>query len=93
MIQERNIQVGLRCCVNGNNENRGEVAWVGSDKALGKGMFVGVKLDEPMGNCTGSVKGKVLFKCDKNYGVFLKPERVETGDFEVIDVFGDDDEI
>ena len=49
-------------------------------------------LDEPTGKNDGSVKGKRYFECGSNCGVFVRPERVEIGDFEALDEFGSDEE-
>lgn len=49
-------------------------------------------LDEPTGKNDGSVKAKRYFQCSNNCGVFVRPERVETGDFPVLDELGEDDE-
>lgn len=40
-----------------------------------------MKLDEPTGKNDGSIAGKAYFRCAKNFGVFVRPERVEIGDF------------
>lgn len=49
------IATGSRCKL--PNGARGEVKFVGKIMDLGKGYFVGVKLDEPMGNSNGTVNG------------------------------------
>lgn len=58
----------------------------------GVGAWVGVELDEPTGKNDGSVKGTKYFDCKDKYGVFVRAERVEVGDFAVLDELADEDE-
>ena len=53
---------------------------------------MGVELDEPTGKNDGTVKGTRYFECKANCGVFVRAERVEVGEFDVLDEFGDEDE-
>jgi tubulin-specific chaperone B len=95
-VEQRRIRVGSRCRLlpDDVDARRGEVCFVGDVAEIpgGVGAWVGVRLDEPTGKNDGSVKGKKYFDCDANHGVFVRPERVEAGDFPVIDEFADDDE-
>jgi tubulin-folding cofactor B len=58
-----------------------------------KGIYIGIRLDEPQGNNDGSKDGKQYFDCpgDK-YGIFAKPENVRAGDYPELDPFASDDE-
>ena len=102
-IEERHIGVGKRCRLlpppdqqalasEGSDDRRGEVAYVGDILELpGIGAWVGLKLDEPTGKNDGSVKGRRYFDCDGvKRGVFVRPERVEVGDFPVIDLLAEE---
>lgn len=51
-----------------------------------------VRLDEPTGKNDGSVKGTRYFQCASNCGVFIRPERIEVGDFPELNDLGSDDE-
>ena len=52
--------------------------------------WVGIELDEPTGRNDGSVNGVRHFTCEKNKGVFARPEKVGVGDFEELNLDEDD---
>jgi tubulin-folding cofactor B len=87
------IDVGSRCLL-GDGVRRGQVMYVGMIKELGYGFFIGIKLDEPLGENDGTVNGKKYFDCENHYGVFVRPNYVKVGDFPPVDVFNaEEDEI
>lgn len=87
------IAVGHRCEV-APGGRRGEVKFVGKASSMPSGFWVGIELDEPMGKNNGTVKGIQYFECGDNYGVMVRPDKVEVGDFPPIDEFADlEDEI
>ena len=83
------LHVGGRCRLLEIN-HRGEIKYIGKIAELGEGYFVGIKLDEPFGKNSGSVKGVKYFECAESYGLFVRPNKIEEGDFPELDL---DDEI
>ncbi|KAI5245771.1 hypothetical protein E4T43_02987 [Aureobasidium subglaciale] len=74
-------------------ERRGTIKFIGPVHEIpGVGSWVGVALDEPTGKNDGTVKGTRYFQCGANCGVIVRPERIEVGDFDIIDEFGSDEE-
>lgn len=91
--EAKQIKVGQRCLL-GDGTRRGEVKYVGKVPELGFGFFIGVLLDEPLGDCNGTQKGKKYFECEKKYGIFVRPNFLKVGDFPPIDEFNElEDEI
>ena len=77
------------------DDRRGEVAYVGPvpeipGLAAEERKWVGVRLDEPTGKNDGSVGGMRYFECGARCGVFVRPERVEVGEFDVLDELGEE---
>lgn len=82
--------LGSRCeCDPGGR--RGEVCYVGPLVGT-KGIWVGARLDEPLGQNDGTKDGRAYFDCNPKYGCFAKPENVRVGDYPERDPFASDDE-
>lgn len=87
-----------------NDARLGTVSYIGPiPQILGSlGAWIGITLDEPTGKNDGSIpsKGKEgedgfiegarYFQCLPKCGVFVRPERVEIGDFPAADDFGEE---
>ncbi|KAM5441140.1 hypothetical protein MferCBS31731_003928 [Microsporum ferrugineum] len=54
-------------------------------------IWVGIELDEPTGKNDGSVNGQRYFTCPNNCGLFVKPEKVEVGDYPPLGLDLDED--
>lgn len=96
-IETRGIEVGKRCRVGGDDSRRGVIKYVGEVKEIpgSLGGWVGVELDEPVGKNDGSIGGTRYWgePSELKRGVFARPERIEVGDWPVIDDLEDMEEI
>lgn len=91
----RGIQQGVRCrLLPDSDHRRGTVQYVGDVPEIpgGIGAWVGVALDEPTGKNDGSIKGRRYFESQPNFGVFVRPERLEVGDYPVLDELADEED-
>ena len=75
-------------------ERRGEVKFIGKIPELSNGYWVGVQLDEPTGDSSGSIGSSEYFQCSDKYGVFVRPKDMKVGDYPPVDIFDEEmDEI
>ncbi|KAI1175738.1 CAP Gly-rich domain-containing protein [Nemania sp. FL0916] len=96
-INSRGIAVGRRCRVGGDDNRRGEIKFVGEVKEIPGtlGAWIGIHLDEPVGKNDGSIGGTRYWGAESplKHGVFVRPERVEVGDWPALDDLEDMEEI
>ncbi|CAO2044373.1 unnamed protein product [Urochloa humidicola] len=84
------IKVGDRCEVE-PGAKRGTVKFVGKAEALGRGFWIGVQYDEPLGKHDGMVKGIRFFQCPQGHGAIVRPEKVKVGDYPERDPFEEEE--
>lgn len=65
------------------------MAYIGKVPDLGTGNYLGVILDEPLGNSNGSVNGVKYFETYNKYGLFQWRDDLEIGDYPPIDEFNE----
>ena len=65
---------------------RGEIKYIGKISDLGEGYFVGIQLDEPFGKNNGSYNGTKYFESLAKYGMFLRPDKINVGDYPELDI-------
>ncbi|KAI1431752.1 CAP Gly-rich domain-containing protein [Xylaria sp. CBS 124048] len=96
-ITSRGIEVGKRCRLGGDDARRGEIKFVGEVKEIPGilGAWIGVHLDEPVGKNDGSINGTRYWGApsELKHGVFVRPERVEVGDWPALNDLEDMEEI
>lgn len=98
-VVQRGIEVGKRCRVGGDDARRGTVKHVGDVREIpgagSAGPWVGVHLDEPLGKNDGSISGTRYWgePSEMKHGVFVRPERVDVGDFPPMDDLEEMEEI
>lgn len=82
--------LGSRCeCDPG--ARRGQVCYVGP-LLNAKGLWIGIRLDEPQGQNDGTKDGKFYFQCNPKYGCFVRPTHARIGEYPERDPFASDDE-
>jgi tubulin-folding cofactor B len=85
--------IGDRCQIV-IGKRRGTIAWKGEIPKLG-GYWVGIRLDEPVGKNDGTFDGVRYFDCGppgNKYGIFVRGDNVQVGNFPERDIFEDDEE-
>lgn len=98
-IKERGVFAGRRCRVGTDDGRRGLIMYVGEVPEIpGGSIWVGVRLDEPVGKNDGSIGGKRYWDPQgeapaMNHGIFVHPERVEAGEWPPIEDLDDMEEI
>ncbi|KAF8927323.1 CAP Gly-rich domain-containing protein [Dissophora ornata] len=91
----KKIQLGHRCEVDvgdGTGKRRGAVRFVGTT-GFQSGLWVGVQYDEPLGKNNGTVQGIQYFVCPDKFGSFVRPDKVQTGDYPEMDLFSEDEDM
>ncbi|KAI8621725.1 CAP Gly-rich domain-containing protein [Chytriomyces sp. MP71] len=95
-LEAEKIKIGDRCQVvaeeAGGLAKRGTVKFVGLTK-FKPGYWVGIEYDEPLGKHDGSHSGEKYFDAKPKYGAFVRPNKVEVGDFPEEDFDFDEDEM
>ncbi|PWN45350.1 hypothetical protein IE81DRAFT_320084 [Ceraceosorus guamensis] len=80
------LRVGARCQVQlGSRARRGSIRYVGKTQ-FASGIWIGLQYDEPVGKNDGSVQGERYFDCKALFGGFVRPEKVQVGDFPEEDI-------
>ncbi|XP_028166489.1 dynactin subunit 1 [Ostrinia furnacalis] len=74
------LTLGQRVIVIGKDV-KGSVAYVGYP-TFATGKWIGVILDEPKGKNNGTVRGHAYFRCEENYGVFVRQTQIQMLDAE-----------
>lgn len=89
------MKIGDRCQVSGEDETAvkklGTIKFIGETK-FQPGLWVGIQYDEPLGKNNGTVQGEKYFTCPPKYGGFVRPVKVNVGDFPEEDIFMSDDD-
>jgi tubulin-folding cofactor B len=84
--------VGDRCQVK-PGDRRGRVAYIGTIPEIASGYWIGVVLDEPLGQNDGTFGGKQYFSTlGPKYGCVARGKNVQVGDFPEKDLLLDSDE-
>jgi len=72
----KQFQVGTRCRVIPQSVE-GTVKYVGRVPQAQPGFYLGIDLDDPLGQNDGSVEGVYYFECPPSHGIFVRPNMAE----------------
>lgn len=87
------MAVGNRCrTINIEGERRGTIRYVGKIHQLdeGENLWVGIEFDEPVGKNNGLIGDVTIFECKQKHGSFVRPQKVEVGEFPELDPFDEE---
>ncbi|CAH2101392.1 unnamed protein product [Euphydryas editha] len=79
-MSDKHFTLGQRVMVIGK-EVKGSIAYVGYP-TFATGKWIGIILDEPKGKNNGTVRGHSYFRCEENYGVFVRQTQIQLLDAE-----------
>jgi len=71
--------IGCRVIVNTGRSicnKKGIIRFIG-EFSIGKGLWYGIELDEPVGKNNGSHDGHIYFECSNNYGIFVRHDKIK----------------
>eukprot|EP00111_Clytia_hemisphaerica_P004028 TCONS_00011540-protein len=71
--------INTDCNVHGTAtvQNTGMVKFIGFVEGNKKDVYIGLRMDDTVGNTNGSVNGKRYFRCEQNRGKFIRLEDVK----------------
>ncbi|CAH2062374.1 unnamed protein product, partial [Iphiclides podalirius] len=72
---DKALTMGQRVLVVGK-EVKGSIAYVGYP-TFASGKWVGIVLDEPKGRHNGTLRGHAYFRCEENYGLFVRQSQLQ----------------
>lgn len=61
----------------------GTIKYIGEIQGKNQGVWVGIELDEPKGDCSGESGSSQIFECRQDHGIFLRPTQVKSLDNDV----------
>lgn len=62
-------------------DKKGNVRFVGKVPELAGGFWVGIELDDQLGDNNGNIQGTQYFVCVLGHGMFIRPKEITVGDF------------
>ncbi|XP_049883167.1 dynactin subunit 1 isoform X4 [Pectinophora gossypiella] len=74
-MSDKALTLGQRVMVVGKDV-KGSVAYIGYP-TFATGKWIGVILDESKGKNNGTVRGHAYFRCEENYGVFVRQTQIQ----------------
>lgn len=76
MSESQSLRVGSRVIVVGSASKKGQIRYLG-DTQFSAGEWVGVVLDNPLGENNGTVDGVKYFEAGPKHGIFVRREDVK----------------
>merc|ERR1712228_133990 len=71
MMQHIEIKYAVGDKVMIKPDKKGQIKWIGQEKAFGSGTFYGIRLTENRGDNDGEWKEKRYFQCPEGFGIYV----------------------